>query len=180
MKKRLAWIGIAAAGFLGLFLIVGWLLPAEYRLEAETEVSRTPDRAWRRWVQLEDWPDRFSPIQSVQKLSDQEGVGTRWKIETALPGGLDLISEVEVTHWVEGQLYAHRHVRDLINGRPLPVVNAESRLEFRPAGDERTRVIYTGTFEAHGPLKRWYAWLVVKPMADKAIKTLLAGFNISP
>ena len=52
--------------------------------------------------------------------------------------------------------------------------NAGSRFEFRPEGEKKTRLIFNGSFEVHGFLNKWLAYLVLKPTADQVIPRSLA------
>lgn len=176
MKKVLIKIGVAAAGLLAVFLIIGLLLPEENRVEAKLTVPRSLERVWNRFVQTERWVEWFSIIRSVEKISmTPDGVGSRFQIVSVLPGGQEVVSAVEVTDWIEGRIYAHRHLSDIMKGRSLPITNVMARFEFEPAGREGTRVVFTGTFEAQGIINKWFARLLFKPRIEEAISHALTN-----
>lgn len=176
--KLIIWGGIAVAGLLALLLIIGLLLPEEYRVEAEMMIPRPPEQVWHGFTQTERWIEWFSGIRSVNSVSMiPQGVGSRFEIVSVLPGGKEVVSAVEVTDWVEGKLYAHHHLSDIMKGGSLPITNVMARFEFEPVGREKTRVVFTGTFEAHGLINKWIAKFVVKPRIEKAMSQALTEFN---
>src|SRR3990172_8097842 len=82
MKKVLIKIGVAAAGLLAVFLIIGLLLPGENRVEAEVMMPRSSERVWHGFVQTERWIEWFSGIRSVDKVTmTPEGVGSRLEMK---------------------------------------------------------------------------------------------------
>ena len=153
-----------------IILILGLRLPTEYQFTHEVVIPRTPDRSWRWFVQPDHWSKRFSMIRIPDQVpSTKDGVGTLRRIVFDIPGGNKITSEIEVTEWVEGKLYADRHLKDTLNGKTLPIDNAGSRFEFEPEGKNNTRLIFNGTFEVHGFFNKWFAYLVLKPLADRVI-----------
>jgi hypothetical protein len=164
------WSGVLVAGLLMIVLIIGLQLPAEYRFIREVVIPLTPDRSWRWFVRPDHWSKRFSMIHISDKVpSTKDSVGTHRRIVFDIPGGGEIVSEIEVTEWVEGKLYADRHLKDTLNGKTLPIDNAGSRFEFRPEGEKKTRLIFNGFCEVHGFLNKWFAYLVLKPTADQVI-----------
>jgi uncharacterized protein YndB with AHSA1/START domain len=171
-------IGFVVAGLVALFLVISFLLPGEYQIQAEVMIPRSPEQVWHGFTQTERWIEWFSGIRSVNRTSVMaQGVGSRLQIVSVLHGGKEVVSAVEVTDWVEGKLYAHRHLSDIMKGGSLPITNARARFEFEPVGREKTRVVFTRTFEAHGLINKGFAWFVAKPRIEKAMSQTLSEFN---
>jgi len=150
-------------------------LPEEYHFGTAITVSRTPQRVWAWFVDPTHWTQRFPMIQSMEGGSTlMTSVGTQRRVSVQIPGGNTLTSEIRVTEFTAGRLYADRHLEDWLDGRPLPITNVSDRLEFDPDGQGRTRITFTGAFEVTGLLDRWLAYFALKPMVDRVIARMLA------
>jgi hypothetical protein len=170
-RGLLWWLALVAGGVVLLALLVGlFVLPEEYRFGTDVVIATTPDRAWTWFINPARWPKRFSTVQSVEGApGTMAGVGTHHRVTLNLPGGGTLASDLVVTDAVAGQLYADRHLGDWLNGRLLPVTNVTDRLEFKPDGEGRTRIAFMERLDVNGPLNKWLAYLVLKPIADRVI-----------
>jgi uncharacterized protein YndB with AHSA1/START domain len=158
----------------GIAFAVGWFLPAEHRIGAEVVIPRPAERVWQGFVHPDRWPEWLRGVRASTVTSDQrEGVGTRRRVVSRLPGGRELISEVEVTEWQEGVRYAHRHVSDSLDGWTPPVSDGRVEVALEPTSDQAARLRFSASFRVDGPLARWWAFLVAKPLADKALRERL-------
>lgn len=155
-------------------LAAGWFLPAEYHVGAEIVIPRPAERVWQGFVQPDRWGDWLQGIRSITVTSDlQEGVGSRRRIISVLPDHRELISEVEVTEWEDGVRYAHRHLNDSLDGWALPVSDGRVELDLERVADQACRLRIKASFQADGPLVRWWAFVVAKPLAEKALNQRL-------
>lgn len=163
---------VLAAG--ALALAAGWFLPAEYRIGAEVVIPRPAERVWNGLVRPERWPEWLQGIRSNTLTSDlREGVGSRRRIVSALPGGRELISEVEVTEWQDGVRYAHRHLSDSLDGWTLPLSNGRVEVDLEPMTDQTCRLRFSASFRADGPLARWWVFVVGKPLGESLLNERL-------
>ncbi|HTN44596.1 MAG TPA: SRPBCC family protein [Nitrospiria bacterium] len=180
-KELAAWIGIILAVCLILFFLAGlWWLPGEYQVRTQVAVSRTPEQAWAWFADPDHWGRRFPMVQADENASNaMTGAGDRRRVTLHIPGGSTLVSEILITDFVKGHLYADRHLGDWMDGKPLPIANARDRLEFDPEGSGKTRITFKGVFEVKGPLNRWLAFLVLKPTADRIIAQALEEYGRS-
>ncbi|MFI5304744.1 MAG: SRPBCC family protein [Nitrospiria bacterium] len=172
---------IAIAGILLILSLLGtFYLPGVYQIGTEVVVPRTPNSIWKWFVHSNNWNRRFSVVYSVEDSFNKEaGVGEELQIRTNIPGGVNLISNIVVTDWVKERLIGDRHKGDWVNGRPLPLTNVTDRFEFKPEGLNKTRVTFKETFEVHGPINKWLAYLVIKPVADRFLAEILNEYNNS-
>jgi uncharacterized protein YndB with AHSA1/START domain len=157
-----------------IVLAAGWFLPAEHHVDAEIVIPRAAERVWRGFVQPDRWAHWLPGVRSVTVTSDlREGVGSRRRIVSILPGGRELVSEIEVTEWEDGVRYAHRHLRDSLDGWTLPVSDGRVEVDLERVADRACRLRIKASFHADGPLVRWWAFAVAKPLADKALSERL-------
>lgn len=167
ITRPVLWGGAVGLAVAALTLAAGWLLPAEYRVGAEVVIPRPAERVWQGFVQPDRWGDWLQGIRSITVTSDlREGVGSRRRIISVLPDHRELISEVEVTEWEDGVRYAHRHLKDSLNGWTLPVSDGRVEIDLERVADQASRLRVNASFRANGPLARWWAFVVAKPLAD--------------
>jgi len=179
LGRRLLWIGGLGVAVAAIVLAAGWLLPADYHVGAEIVIPRPAVRVWRGFVQPDRWGDWLQGIRSVTVNSDlREGVGSRLRIVAVLPGGRELVSEIEVTEWEDGVRYAHRHLKDTLDGWTLPVSDGRVEVDLERVADQACRLRIKASFRADGPLARWWAFVVAKPLADKALSERLDGLLV--
>lgn len=170
-KGLLLWCGVVVVGGLIPIILAGVLfLPRTYHFGTEITVSRTPEQAWAWFVRPKHWGKRFKTVQSIDGSSDAiTGIGERRQVLVHLPGGKTLVSEIMITDFTKGRLYADRHSGDWVDGTPLPIANVTDRIEFYPDGPGHTRITFTGFFEVNGLWNRWLAYFTLRPMADRVI-----------
>ncbi|MHB8481821.1 MAG: SRPBCC family protein [Nitrospiria bacterium] len=181
-NKYLGWILSAITGVLVILFFVGaFYLPGEYQIGTEVVVSRTPESIWKWFAHPDNWKKRFSVIHSVEEPLNNKGagVGEQLTIETNIPGGMKLKSNIVITDWVKGRLVGDWHQGDWINGRSLPLTKVIDRFEFKPEGLGKTRIIFKETFDVNGPFNKWLAYLVVKPAEDRLLAEILNEYNHS-
>ncbi|MBI3621832.1 MAG: SRPBCC family protein [Nitrospirae bacterium] len=165
---------VIAGGLILIVLGVTLYLPAEYHFGTTITVSRAPKRVWAWFANPSHWTQRFPMVQSIEGGSTlMTSVGTQRRVNVQIPGGNTLTSEIMVTDFTTGRLYADRHLEDWLDGRPLPVTNVTDRLEFDPDGQGHTRITFTGAFEVTGLWNRWLAYFALKPMVDRVIARVL-------
>lgn len=166
---------VIVGGLILIVLGVTVCLPDEYHFGTTITVSRAPKRVWAWFVNPTHWTQRFPMVQSVEESSTiTTSVGTLRRVSVQTPGGNTLMSEIMVTDFARGHLYADRHIADWLDGRPLPVTNVTDRLEFDPDGRGHTRITFTGAFEVTGLWNRWLAYFALKPMVDRVIARVLS------
>lgn len=177
--KHLGWMLIGIAGVLAIAFFVGSMfLPGQYQIGTEVVIPRSPEATWNWFVHPKNWNRRFSVVQRVEESSNIESqIGEQLQIETRIPGGNKLISNIVVTDWIKGRLVGDRHQGDWLYDRPLPLINVKDRFEFRPEGLGKTRVLFKETFDVNGPLDKWIAFLVVKPAADRFLAEILNEYH---
>jgi uncharacterized protein YndB with AHSA1/START domain len=172
--RRLLWVGALALAVAAIVLAAGWFLPADYHVDAEIVIPRPAERVWRGFVQPDRWREWLQGVRSVTVISDvRDGVGSRRRVVSILPGGRELVSEIEVTEWEDGARYAHRHLNDSLDGWTLPVSDGRVEVDLEPVADQACRLRIKASFRADGPLVRWWAFVVAKPLADKALSERL-------
>lgn len=167
-------------GFVLIFLAGYFYLPEKYHLETEVVVPRTTEKVWEWFLHPENWNKRFSIVQSVEEtVTKERGVGEELKIEANLVKGEKLTSKLVITDWKKGRLISDRHLGDWLNDRPLPLINVHDKLEFKPAGDNNTKIIFNETFNVKGPVNKWLAYLFVKPAADRLMARIIMEYNLN-
>jgi uncharacterized protein YndB with AHSA1/START domain len=174
--RRVLWVAALGVAVAAMALAAGWFLPAEYHVGAEIVIPRPAERVWRGFLQPDRWGDWLQGIRSVTVTSDlRDGVGSRRRIVSTLPGKRELVSEIEVTEWEDGVRYAHRHLNDSIDGWTLPVSDGRIEVDLERVADQACRLRIKASFRAEGPLVRWWAFAVAKPLAEKALSERLDG-----
>ena len=168
---------IAVLGLVAAIVLTAFL-PERYQYGTEIVVSRNVDRTWKSFTDPPKWKKTFPAIQSVdESFSGKRGVGEEIKVETLFPGGKDFIAKLIITDWVKGEVIEDRHAGDWLNGRPLPVSNVNDRIEFAPAGKNKTKITFRESFEVKGPVNKWIAYFFVKPAASRMLAEFLNDYN---
>lgn len=128
MKKLL----IGLIGIVCLFLIVGFFLPAEYKVERSTNIKAEPQQIFERFNTLEHWKEwmvwiRRDPAMTVEFDGPASGVGATmsWKSESQGSGSLTLDESV-----------AGKHVTYTLSFPDYPP--SKGRLEITPGADGHT------------------------------------------
>lgn len=96
--KVLKWIGIVVGGLLLLVVVIGFLLPAEWKVERSIVVNAPPaaihpyidDMAkWKEWSPF----DREDPAMTMEISTPSAGVGSwrQWKSEKMGDGRIDVV-----------------------------------------------------------------------------------------
>ncbi|MEW6681443.1 MAG: SRPBCC family protein [Nitrospirota bacterium] len=172
------WVGAAVLAVAAVAFIVGWFLPADYHIGAELVIPTPAERVWRGLVVPDRWSKWLPWIRTVIVTNDlRGGVGSRRRIVSVLPGGRELVSDVEVTEWTEGSRYAHRHLTDSLDGWTLPVSDGRVEVDLERVADHACRLRITASFRASGALARWWALVVAKPLAGRALNERLDEFS---
>jgi uncharacterized protein YndB with AHSA1/START domain len=172
------WVGAAVATVAAVAFMVGRFLPAEYRIDAEIVIPTPAERVWRGLVEPDRWSRWLPWIRTVTVTNDRrEGVGSQRRIVSVLSGGRELVSDVEVTEWEEGARYAHRHLTDSLDGWTLPVSDGRVEADLERVADHACRLRITASFRASGALARWWAFVVAKPLAGRALNERLDDFS---
>ena len=120
--------------------------------EASIETSATPERIWKVWSDVDNWPD-WNPDMKASHLDGAMGLGATGTIDTRSGGKHDVV----VTHYEEGRSFE-------LESTALPATKLAIRATITPAGSG-TRM--TQGFEPRGLL----APLVGPMMSGTILKT---------
>ncbi len=171
--RRVLWVVALVLAAAGITVSAGWFLPAEYHVEAADVIPRPAARVWQGFAHPDRWPEWLHGVRSSAVTSElREGMGSRRRIVIALPNHRELVSEVEVTEWEDGVRYAHRHLNDSLDGWTLPVSEGRVQVNLERMTDQACRLRISASFRADGPVARWWALVVAKPLADAALSEL--------
>ena len=112
--KVLKWIGIVAVGLLALILVVGFFLPADWRVERSVVVQAPPAVIHPYVSDLAKWPqwspfDSEDPAMAIEVSTPSEGAGAwrSWKSEKMGDGRMVIVRSdpatgVEMKLTIEG------------------------------------------------------------------------------
>jgi uncharacterized membrane protein len=128
-------------------------------LKESVEVDVPVSTAYNQWTQFEEFPQFMENVESVTQLDDTH---LRWVAEI---GGKREEWKAEITHQEPDKVIAWRSLEGRENS---------GRVEFEPAGPDRTRIEVTMTWEPEGLVEAAADKIGV---SDRAVKVDLERFG---
>jgi len=169
--KALKWIGIVVGALLVLLVVVGLLLPADWRVERSAVIAASPAAIHPHVDDLAKWPawspfDKEDPAMSMEVSTPSAGVGAwrTWKSEKMGNGRMEIVRTdpakgVAITLTMEGM-------------DPFAI-----EFVYEPAGEGSTKVTWIDTGKAGAnPFHRWMM-LAVDPMIGPYFERGLASLK---
>ncbi|HEX9756592.1 MAG TPA: SRPBCC family protein [Nitrospiria bacterium] len=154
---------------------IGSLVPKEYQFEAEIEVPKTPEQVWNKLVQTDRWKEWVPQIQSVEKVSQNyPEIGSHLQVASFVSDGKKMVDQLEVTERIDQKVFAVRHTKVWIDGKAAPIINGMSRLELGSDQPGWTKITVTGSFQVKGPVNRFLARYMMKPVVDETVSRTVA------
>jgi uncharacterized protein YndB with AHSA1/START domain len=141
-------------------------------VQKEKMIAKSAEAIWQLVEPVENMPKWFPIATRVELLSGTEK-GRKQRVFAKWEDHLAEI-DMEVIDWVPNRVLRWRHIRELLDGKPAPVLSKEVTLsvQLEPVGGG-TKVILASEMVPAGALKGMMIKAVAKPRIAQAMEEAL-------